>query len=174
MPRRGTAHNAHRARNPTVKGQSAPEEKSPPRTEPPLGVGGRLEAGRSLAAQRPGVVLADVAAGQLAHAVDDTPMWELSACASGRAAPSLHPHTPASECEFRRMTAEGSHPLPGQPWQRHGEEVWAPVCAGALSPAPQRRGRLRKRAPKMLLRPPRPLRAKARFRLWEKKNTASS
>ena len=51
-------------------------------------------------------------AGQLAHAVDDIPTWGLSACASGRAAPSRHPHTPAREGEFRRMAEEGATHAP--------------------------------------------------------------
>jgi len=65
------------------------------------------------------------AAGRLAHAVDDIPMRGVSTCASGRAALSLYPCTPASEGrihnEFRRMVEGVSTPPPGRGRGRHGE-----------------------------------------------------
>ena len=49
------------------------------------------------------------------------PMRGLSACASGRAAPSLHPHTPASKGRIQKNGGGGVHPPPGGGWGRHGE-----------------------------------------------------
>ena len=70
----------------------------------------------------PGATAVSAAAGRLAHAVDDKPMRGLSACASGRAAPSLHPHTPAGKGRISKNGGRGSHPPPGGGRFRHGED----------------------------------------------------
>ena len=57
----------------------------------------------------PRATAVSAAAGRLAHAVDDIPMRGLSACASGRAAPSLHPHTPASKGRISKNGGRGGH-----------------------------------------------------------------
>ena len=56
----------------------------------------------------PGATAVSAAAGRLAHAVDDIPMRGLSACTSGRAAPSLHPHTPAGKGRISKNAQSGS------------------------------------------------------------------
>ena len=57
----------------------------------------------------PRATAVSAAAGRLAHAVDDIPVWGLSTCASGRAAPSLHPHTPASKGRISKNGGRGGH-----------------------------------------------------------------
>ena len=69
----------------------------------------------------PRATATSAAAGRLAHAVDDIPMRGLSACASGRAAPSLHPHPPAGKERIPKNGGGGVHPSPGGGRGRHGE-----------------------------------------------------
>ena len=74
------------------------------------GPGGRVELS-ILRLGHPRATAVSAAAGRLAHAADDIHMRGLSACASGRAVPSLHPYTPASKGRIRRMVEGGAtHP----------------------------------------------------------------
>ena len=67
------------------------------------GPGGRVELSL-LRLGHPRATAVSAAAGRLAHAVDDTPARGLSACVSGRAALSLHPHAPTRRTVERAST----------------------------------------------------------------------
>ena len=81
----------------------------------------RGEAVPSLQLGHPRATTVSAAAGRLAHAVDDIPMRGVSACASGRAAPSLHPHPPAGKGRIPKNGGGGVHPPPGGGRYHHGE-----------------------------------------------------
>ena len=81
----------------------------------------RGEAVPSLQLGHPRATAVSAAAGRLAHAVDDIPMRGVSACASGRAAPSLHPHPPAGKGRIPKNGGGGVHPPPGGGRYHHGE-----------------------------------------------------
>ena len=95
----------------------------------------------------PRATAVSAAAGRLAHAADDIHMRGLSACASGRAVPSLHPYTPASKGRIRRMVEGGAT----HPQARGGGAMFqpdrGPVLVGARSLGGVGRQRLRERGP---------------------------
>jgi hypothetical protein len=78
------------------------------------------------------------AAGRLAHAVDDIPMRGVSTCASGRAALSLYPCTPASEGRIQKnVEGMSTHPQAG------GGAVMGKAVDRPVTSAPFRPGRAR-------------------------------